>query len=430
MGLRYHSGSVTPESERHPGICRQRCPTENSVNLASLVDLLREEISSTSEDFRSSGFLAQVWVSYTAMQPWMKLGQVSIRMSAFLRALLLTAKVVGALMLSAFFFQFSGEAMAIKSADECRVKSLAGRIWRNIFVGLLSAALSAFPLLVIYRLQRRNFIYQESWVDAKKRRSYLRRWSMLSALATALGLGYCSVCSLIIVSFLANIDPSMEAQWLISAAAALLREFLLVPLALAVVYVAAIEMISRRRPHLIDRVYRRFGVSRSELEATPKSEGSRGAKRGPDSLSSLLVAATASNESHCQPDAQRGPESMALRFPADVCEPNPQRSLRSITSTPWQAPCSFGIAHVTPHDACVVDVIQLDEKPDRRPANSSHAAPVGDGEEWLDHSPPERGIPVPPYIGSPFEPEAEPPVLPSPFWCTLPGTPLHWEIEV
>lgn len=427
--LRYHTGSVSPQSEGRPGTFRQRCRTQNS--LASLVEHLREEASSTSEVFRSSGFCMQVWVLYTAMQPWMMLGQFSIRMSAFLRALLLTAKVLGALMLSALFFQFSDEAMSIKSAETCKVNSTTGRIWRNIFVGLLSAVLSSIPLIVIYRLQRRNFIYQESWGDFRERRIYLRRWNILSALATALGLVYSSGCTLFVVSFISNIDPSMEVQWLASVAAALLREFLLAPLALAIVYAGAIEVVSRRRPHLIDRVYEQLGVSRSEVEARPESDLSGGVTRGPDSLPTLLSSATLSFVNACEPDTRWNPGSLASPSLADACESNAQCSLRLLASTPWHAPDALDTAHDTLHDAWVVDVVQLDKEPEHGSLlKPFHAAPVGDKGYWLDHSPPEQGTPVPPDVAIPLEPEVEPPNLPSPLLYSLPGASLCWEIRV
>jgi len=290
--------------------------------------------------FRSSGFLFQVWMFYATMHPWMKLGHLSITIGAFPRALFLTAKLLGALALSALYFDASGEALNHRSPEVCEQKGLQMVLWRNIAVGLCSAMLSMFPIVIMLKLSRRRFVYGECWDDGERRLSYMRWWRFQDVSAVVLGLLYCWLCTFYLLAFFANIGRSSEASWLVSAAAALLREFIFLPLMVSLLYVGLTAAIARWRPDVIERVHAQLGFAEADEQGTVDLHGhvthvaERPTTAGGSSLRSLAkMGCQAQAPDGISDDQQPISSEAALQVARDVqakaCDerPNPAQDI-------------------------------------------------------------------------------------------------------
>jgi len=202
--------------------------------------------------FRYSPFFLNAAVFFAALHPWLNLGQFSISMSAFIRALLLTAKLLGALMISAMFFD--GTGMAKSKDSECTASGFWAVLWRNVAVSIVSALLSTIPLLFIRILRSRRFVYRTSWDDKKDVRKFLLRWRVEDVLVVDLGITYCLLCDLFIMAFLANISRDSEWDWLTSAVIVVIKEMIVTPVIMAVVFAAFVTLVARKRPDLITQV--------------------------------------------------------------------------------------------------------------------------------------------------------------------------------
>jgi len=189
--------------------------------------------------------LHKVVVLFLTMQPWLAVGHFSIKASSFVRALLLTSKLLGAAMLASLFFDASGQAASADSPDFCAPGDTLEAIKSGIYVAIASALLSSVPLFVMQLMQRRTFKYNATW-DKDTKQCQLNWWRLQDMLQVIVAFAYCTFCVLFVACFLANIKPSVEEKWFYSFVFTLLREFLLVPLGLAVAYVAALKIFARR----------------------------------------------------------------------------------------------------------------------------------------------------------------------------------------
>lgn len=199
-------------------------------------------------------FLRQVWMIYGQLQPWLMLLQVSVTTGPFVRALLLTSKLLGSLMFSALFFLFEDESLSHQSTGTCsKSKDIQGKVIRNIYLGLVSVVLGTIPLIFLFKLQRRHFVYRESWSTGMGK-WYLRSFRFKSFLAILLCTLQCSFSIVYVLSFLANVPASVAHQWFTRAVTILVQEMFAGPFCIAVLYSAVLHIICHMRPQVIDRV--------------------------------------------------------------------------------------------------------------------------------------------------------------------------------
>jgi hypothetical protein len=137
----------------------------------------------------------------------------------------------------------------------------------GIYAGILSALLSSVPLFVMQMMQTRAFVYDEIW-DKKAKELQLAIWRRRDILQVTLAFAYCTFCVLFTSCFLASIKPSVEAKWFYSLLVSVLKEFLFVPMALAIVYVVALKLIAHRTPDLHEAVQVAVGRTAEEDRAT------------------------------------------------------------------------------------------------------------------------------------------------------------------
>jgi hypothetical protein len=217
-------------------------------------------------------FSKQVACLFMSLQPWVALGHFSITVSAFIRALLLTAKLTGALMLSALCFDATGDAMSIDSPPSCESKGVISLIVRNLAIGVASVLLAAIPLLGVGQLQSRRFVYME-YGDAMARRRYLRCWRLEDAVVVILTVTYSLCCILYVAAFLANLGPKSEATFVGSVVGVLLLELLFAPLALSFLYAAVSAAIANWKPGLCARVQNESGLFRGKAGTPALTNG-------------------------------------------------------------------------------------------------------------------------------------------------------------
>jgi len=227
-----------------------------STTAHCLADTMRSKVPEAVQRLGSSGFCIRLWGMFFALHPWLQLRQFSITIGASIRCLLLTAKVLGALMLCSLFFDSSGSALSLASPEECARAGFWDNFWRNVAWGLLSTFLSLLPLVLIAFVSNRRFIYKENWDKASKR-SYVQCWRTQDMLLVSMTLIYCGACLLFCMAFLASIDEAFEGEWITSAIVVLLREFIFMPLALAAVYAAVATCVTRSEAGTNGRLFQK-----------------------------------------------------------------------------------------------------------------------------------------------------------------------------
>jgi len=228
-------------------------------SVKTMASTVRKKVPDIVDVIHNSGFCARTWGLFLAMHPWAQLLSLGIYYGAFIRALLLTAKLLGALMLSGLFFEASGKATKLGSPDHCDMDDFWLKLCRDLMFGFFSILLSTVPLFLIQNCTSRRFIFGESW-DKKSKRTYVMLWRLQDFIIIFLTGGYCVFCLVFTMAFLANINKSAEAEWLLSALYALFQEFVTTPLSLAMLYAAVAMLVVRWRPELDAQVQARLGI--------------------------------------------------------------------------------------------------------------------------------------------------------------------------
>eukprot|EP00747_Dinoflagellata_sp_TGD_P090808 gnl/TRDRNA2_/TRDRNA2_164835_c0_seq1.p1 gnl/TRDRNA2_/TRDRNA2_164835_c0~~gnl/TRDRNA2_/TRDRNA2_164835_c0_seq1.p1 ORF type:complete len:629 (-),score=68.68 gnl/TRDRNA2_/TRDRNA2_164835_c0_seq1:344-2098(-) len=179
------------------------------------------------------GFFYRMVIVFGACHPWLALDQFSMIVPAPVRVLLLSSKVFGALMLSAFFFEASGQATSDISPEECKKSGdLLRNLVQNVIVACFSMLLSTVPLFVIQMLQMRHFQYRETW-GVHEKHQQLFVWKMKLTAVWICGISYSLFCMFFIILFIANVAEMVANDWLQTAGFAMFKEFILVPLGIA-----------------------------------------------------------------------------------------------------------------------------------------------------------------------------------------------------
>jgi hypothetical protein len=183
-----------------------------------------------------------------ATHPVGQVTQFSMISPRSIRAVLLWAKVFGAMMVSALFF---GSTAKDASADpECTPGSPMEALMMTIVVGILSSMLSAIPLFIMGMLHRRDFIHVPSLDDPIVAKT-LAGWRSKDKVLWLLASCYIAFTILFLLAFLANASTFDATTWLMSAAISILKEVVLVPIFISFV-LAIISMSLAQIPDVTD----------------------------------------------------------------------------------------------------------------------------------------------------------------------------------
>ncbi len=162
-------------------------------------------------------------------------------------------------LLLSLFAQASGGALDKNSSDECESVGFWQDVLQNVLVGFVSIMLSTLPMLIVRVLHKRAVVFKEQWEEADRKKQ-LRNWQQKDMAAHAIAFIYIGFSLLFVMAFLANIAPSSEKKWLTTVVTALVKELVIGPLGLAVVYATLVTLVAqspkfvqRNRNHVLSR---------------------------------------------------------------------------------------------------------------------------------------------------------------------------------
>jgi len=155
----------------------------------------------------------------------------SITTTSGIRALLLVCDMLGAFAVATMFMSVTGKTRGVKNPSECGAGQDAGQfIGRFVALGIASALLAKFPVLLISKLHSRRFIDVE-YEGCKAWKQQLRVWQLRDCLLWCFGLCYAGLCTLYVLLFFANVLPSEHVLWLTSAGTVFAGDLVIAPFA-------------------------------------------------------------------------------------------------------------------------------------------------------------------------------------------------------
>eukprot|EP00931_Biecheleriopsis_adriatica_P099742 TRINITY_DN7444_c0_g1_i4.p1 TRINITY_DN7444_c0_g1~~TRINITY_DN7444_c0_g1_i4.p1 ORF type:complete len:1138 (-),score=180.24 TRINITY_DN7444_c0_g1_i4:167-3511(-) len=191
------------------------------------------------------------WALFRSQAPCLKVLHYSIFMPASLGTLLLICRTLGALAVTALFFQTTG-AVSVESSALCT--SEGENVWNSlgecIAVALVTVILAAIPEMLLARLHTREFKHFEA-EDLPERKEQLRIWQRNDRCLWTLCIAYMSCCLLFVMSFLANVTPEDALEWELSASIEILTELVFVPAAMSLLFLCVIGVSARWKDVLI-----------------------------------------------------------------------------------------------------------------------------------------------------------------------------------
>ena len=166
------------------------------------------------------------WFSaFVTTHPLFEMQQFDLHVTAGKRAKIFMDCILGSLAFVALFFSVDGSAVAARSPEDCPIEQTSF-LWL-IFVSTFSIFLNFVPRSLFQCLAFHRFVHVKSPAD---RYWKLRIHQLKDLRFWALGLSLTVLQLLIIMAFLANLDPADEWKWQFSLVLVLARKLLLVPL--------------------------------------------------------------------------------------------------------------------------------------------------------------------------------------------------------
>ncbi|CAJ1367552.1 unnamed protein product [Effrenium voratum] len=203
------------------------------------------------------------WFStFVTTHPLFEILQFDLHVTAAQRAKIFMDCTLGSLAFVALFFSVDGSAVAARSPEDCPIEQTSF-LWL-IFVASFSIALNFIPRSLFQCLAFSRFVHVESpadryWKLRIHHFKHLRFWT-LGACLTVLHM-------LIIMAFLANLDPADEWKWLFSLALVVVRKLLLVPSVACIIsgVVSEVGGVSKRRQVIFSPPKKKFGLNVDDL---------------------------------------------------------------------------------------------------------------------------------------------------------------------
>jgi len=205
---------------------------------------------------------------FLGMQPWLGLMHLSIRTSAAIRALLLCARVLGALMANALFFATSPldgiRPLGDANPEECDPSGFWDKVGMDFAVGTLSFVVAFVPVFLLAVIHHRDFVFVEKGDNGSVRRQ-LRLWWYQDFLLWLLGAIYVLACALFCAVFIANVSSTDSAHWMVSSFATLLNSVVLFPLVLSFLLTVVTQLlVLSSNDWTMERTKSRLGLKSSQ----------------------------------------------------------------------------------------------------------------------------------------------------------------------
>jgi len=176
--------------------------------------------------------------------------------SATVRASLFIAKLMGAIFLTAVFFEQTGATATPECDPENQTTGQV--VAQAVVVAVLSTMLSTVPQSVIAAFQCRGFVYKEYWTEEERRRQVCL-WRCYDYIFYVISLSYLSFVVTFMLCFLASANLAGEQSFISALATVIGREFILTPVMLSLVVACWATMIYRHNNKLVDHVYDEVG---------------------------------------------------------------------------------------------------------------------------------------------------------------------------
>ncbi|CAJ1385979.1 unnamed protein product [Effrenium voratum] len=201
------------------------------------------------------------FATFVTTHPLFEMHQFDMHITAAKRAKIFMDCILGSLAFVALFFSVDGSAVAARSPEDCPIEQTSF-LWLT-FVASFSILLNFIPRSLFQCLAFRRFVHVDGPADRYwKLRIHqfkdLRFWT-IGACLTALHM-------LIIIAFLANLDPADEWKWLFSLTLVVVRKVLLVPLLACTISGIVSEIGVSKHPHIITSPPKKFGLIFDDLD--------------------------------------------------------------------------------------------------------------------------------------------------------------------
>eukprot|EP00929_Paragymnodinium_shiwhaense_P101376 TRINITY_DN64429_c0_g1_i2.p1 TRINITY_DN64429_c0_g1~~TRINITY_DN64429_c0_g1_i2.p1 ORF type:complete len:751 (-),score=161.68 TRINITY_DN64429_c0_g1_i2:142-2250(-) len=264
----------------------QHC--DSTMKFTRLSNMVHAHIQKTTVDVATLPHWRIFLYSVEAAHPYPAMMQFSLGCPRTIRALLFTAKVFGALMVSALFFLTGAQDGT--SDPECTPGYPAEALVMIVVVGILASLFSSIPMAIMIALRKRDFVYVSSMED-RKVRTTLRMWWIKDTILWVLMSAYIAFCLLFLAAFHANVSEFDATKWLMAACVSIVKEVILVPLLLSLVFAGTAKLLAAST-RVIEGASRRASLYVTE-EPKPVTDGRPPACGGTDDPSPTTEPTTA-----------------------------------------------------------------------------------------------------------------------------------------
>ncbi|CAJ1365858.1 unnamed protein product [Effrenium voratum] len=200
------------------------------------------------------------WFSaFVTTHPLFEMQQFDLHVTAGKRAKIFMDCILGSLAFVALFFSVDGSAVAARSPEDCPIEQTSF-LWL-IFVSTFSIFLNFVPRSLFQCLAFHRFVHVKSPAD---RYWKLRIHQLKDLRFWALGLSLTVLQLLIIMAFLANLDPADEWKWQFSLVLVLARKLLLVPLVSCTIS-GVVSELGGVSKHAVFSPPKKFGLNVDDL---------------------------------------------------------------------------------------------------------------------------------------------------------------------
>lgn len=177
---------------------------------------------------------------FKRIQPVARMTTHSIAMPRYLRVLVFSCRLYGALWLTCVCYLASGDVDSESSPERC--KSNKDNIFAVIAFGIVSFTCSHFFAWVVVLLHRRHYIYQEHWTPKMKKKKLYKWWAM-DALATVVAIAFVLFCIFVLGVFLGKVSSGDNRAYFLSAVIGLVKDGAVSPAIRSILMMVSINVI-------------------------------------------------------------------------------------------------------------------------------------------------------------------------------------------
>jgi len=250
-------------------------------SLTSLTDTVAGEVEKYSEDIVGEQPRARQLVqTFKAFHPVARATKQSVSMWRGIMVLAMALNVFGSLAVTALFLQSSSIDLAVSTPEYCAEQGFWVNLIRDIGYALLSSLVAAGPTFSLLFLHRRPIKYFE---DEQMQKKSLRIRLGLDYILVLVAVAWVCLCALLSLSFVANVRASDGDHWIVSALVFFLRQWLIMPFAIAFTWEQLATRVSGK-PELRQKVQLLHGMTPMLQSAASRRKALRSVASMPETL--------------------------------------------------------------------------------------------------------------------------------------------------